>query len=168
MLDVQECGYLIDKVLEVYKEFDPNRIILYGGSHGGFLTAWLAGLYPDKWSALIIMNPAIDYYGLVITSDIPDHVLGSSGHDHRVKMSSELAVDLFRRSPISVAHQVKAPALLMLGGCDKRVPNSQGLAWMHSLPEGTPRKVRMFPKDSHALDKAEAERDSMESILAFQ
>ena len=75
-LDVQTCTYLIDKVLETYKEFDSQNIILYGGSHGGFLSAWLAGLYPDRWKAVIIRNPSIDYYGMLLTSDIPDAILG--------------------------------------------------------------------------------------------
>lgn len=166
-LDVQSCTYLIDKVLAAFKEFDANRIILYGGSHGGFLSTWLAGLYPDRWKAAVIQNPAIDYYGMLLTSDLPDVVLGISGHDTHAKLSPELVVDLFKRSPITVAHQVKVPVLLMFGGSDLRVPNSQGFAWLHRLPEDTPRMIRLFPSDGHALDKPETERDSMETISSF-
>ena len=93
--------------------------------------------------------------------------LDDSGHDVHAKLSPELVVDLFKRSPITVAHRVKAPVLMMLGATDRRVPSSQGLAWLHSLPDDTPRKVRLFPKDGHPLDTAEAERDLMERVLEF-
>lgn len=45
------------------KEFDFKKAVVYGGSHGGFLTAHLIGQYPDFYSAAAIRNPVIQLEG---------------------------------------------------------------------------------------------------------
>lgn len=39
---------------------DPDRICVMGGSHGGFIGAWLLGKYPDTYKAGILLNPVIN------------------------------------------------------------------------------------------------------------
>ncbi len=43
-----------------------------GGSHGGFLTAHLAGQHPDAFAAAVLRNPVCDLSVMVHVSDIPD------------------------------------------------------------------------------------------------
>ena len=41
------------------KQFNFLKAVVYGGSHGGFLSAHLVGQYPDYYTAAAIRNPVI-------------------------------------------------------------------------------------------------------------
>ena len=102
-----------------------------------------------------------------MTSDIPDSMLGGSGLDFDAVLDESLAVNLFHRSPITLAHKVTTPILLMLGSSDLRVPPSQGLAWYRRLPKDTEKTVKWYPGDNHALDLPSSERCTFEAVLGF-
>ena len=51
--DVEDCGELTKLALEKFKHvIDEKKVAAYGGSHGGFLSAWLIGhpKYKDLWA----------------------------------------------------------------------------------------------------------------------
>ena len=60
---------------------DPERLGVYGGSHGGFLSAHLIGHpeYKDMWKATSMRNPVLDMTYMINASDIPDWVLACCG-----------------------------------------------------------------------------------------
>lgn len=41
--DVEDCGDLTKKAIEMHSVIDPKRVVVEGGSHGGFMTGWLIG-----------------------------------------------------------------------------------------------------------------------------
>ena len=53
---------------------DADKVSVYGGSHGGFLTGWLIG-HPDSkdmFKAAVLWNPVINMTYMYPSSDIPD------------------------------------------------------------------------------------------------
>lgn len=70
--DVADCVQATDLVLSNYPWLDPARVVLVGGSHGGFLVTHLAGQYPERFKAVVARNPVIDVAPMSIISDIPD------------------------------------------------------------------------------------------------
>lgn len=49
-LDVEDCHEIVQQTLKNTPCLDPERIGLFGGSHGGFLSAHLSGQYPVCYS----------------------------------------------------------------------------------------------------------------------
>lgn len=70
--DVSDCILATKEAIKKYECIDENKLILCGGSHGGFLVTHLSGQYPDMFKAVIARNPVTDVATMSVISDIPD------------------------------------------------------------------------------------------------
>jgi dipeptidyl aminopeptidase/acylaminoacyl peptidase len=101
---------------------DADRIVLAGASWGGYLTLQGIGTMPDAWSAAVAVVPVADYLA-AYEDESPtlrefDQGLFGGTPDERG--------DLYReRSPITYAHQVTVPVLIITGANDTRCPQRQ-------------------------------------------
>ena len=143
-MDVADCVALTKAALaQLPQSLDPHRGAAYGGSHGGFLTAWLLGCDDRRLFGRggVLWNPVVDLPSMLGTTDIPEWVTaegtagaaGSAGATW--PLSAETLLELHRRSPLSVVHEVEAPALMLLGAADQRVPHKQGRSWVSALQQ---------------------------------
>lgn len=151
-----------------------------GGSHGGFIGAWLLGRYPDAYKCGILLNPVINLGTVGAGSDIPDWAVSESirppdkstnSYDlaHPPLLTADIYDKLWAASPMSVADKVKSPVCMILGGKDKRVPNYEGRNYVHYLQGRGLKNVKcyMFPEDGHALDSGDAYRGVFEAVGTF-
>ncbi|XP_003247213.1 acylamino-acid-releasing enzyme isoform X2 [Acyrthosiphon pisum] len=157
-------------VKDVYNAVQSNpmwsnrKLVLYGGSHGGFLVTQLSGQYPNTFKAVSMRNPCIDLLSLFITSDLPDWDITEGGYNYSevdsLANSKDVLMKLADCSPCKNVHKVQAPTLLLLGEKDLRVPASQGLAYYHLLKKhGVTARVLMY-NDCHPLSTVAADMDS--------
>lgn len=75
--DVEDCGELTLKALKQFESIvDPAKVAVTGGSHGGFLTAWLCGhpTYKDLWACSAMRNAVLDMNYMNASTDIPDWI----------------------------------------------------------------------------------------------
>eukprot|EP00053_Salpingoeca_punica_P017148 m.164143 g.164143 ORF g.164143 m.164143 type:complete len:727 (-) comp17128_c3_seq1:260-2440(-) len=161
--DVEDCNRATSYVLEQGLA-SPDKVAVFGGSHGGFLTAHLSGQFPDRYKVAMLRNPVIDLPAMAGTSDIPDWCYAEAGEDYtpdiQATMSMETLQKLRTMSPIIHAPKVRAATLLLLGGKDLRVPPSQGMIWYNALrSRGLPLELLTYPEDSHPLSGTETEAD---------
>jgi len=75
--DVKDCGDLTLKALKDHAHvIDATKVVLTGGSHGGFLAGWLSGHpdYKEIWAASAVRNAVFDMNYMSAATDIPDWI----------------------------------------------------------------------------------------------
>ncbi|CAH8858688.1 unnamed protein product [Trichobilharzia szidati] len=162
--DVSDCVEATKVTLKYLQRYESNlKAVLFGGSHGGFLSLHLAGRYNHLFSAVVTRNPVTSLISMIHTSDIPDWCFTQAGLtdpgewplDHLLPTTNELT-RLADVSPMKYLDDTwSVPLLMLLGGKDRRVPNSQGLTFCRKLKASCPNipcEIRLYPQDSHALD----------------
>lgn len=157
------------------KQADKDRIILSGGSHGGFLVTSISGQHPElNFLACISRNPVIDIAGMSTSTDIPDWTFYEALGCPETRSFAQLyagteaeVATMHRTSPIAHIQNVKVPTLLMLGKEDLRVPYTQGVLY-HRILKARGIETRCFVYDDvHGLFKINVEFDCFLNMVKF-
>jgi len=167
--DVDDVQSIVEQVMSS-GVVDKEKVVLIGGSHGGFLTAHLIGQFPKFYRAAVARNPVINMATMVGVSDIPDWVFTECGLDFDPKtVATAEDYDTFlKRSPIINADKIETPLMLMIGGKDLRVPTSQGLEMRKALESrGVPVRTLWYPDCSHPLTDVKSEADAFINIIRW-
>eukprot|EP00051_Salpingoeca_urceolata_P018069 m.251702 g.251702 ORF g.251702 m.251702 type:complete len:733 (-) comp19112_c0_seq9:120-2318(-) len=170
--DVADCNRVVTSVLE-RGTVDPGQVVVFGGSHGGFLSAHLTGQHPDRYKVCAMRNPVIDIPTMLGSTDIPDWCVVEAGltwtqETAAFQLTPGQLQQLRLASPISHVRQVKAPTLVLLGLEDRRCPPSQGREWYHALRAlGTPTELLQFPDDHHALAGVECNAEVFVQVAVW-
>ena len=163
IVDVDDVVYAAKYLVEQGRA-DPNRLIVRGGSAGGYTTLAALTFRPDVFKA------GASYYGI---SDL--EVLARDTHkfearylDTLVGPYSEMR-DLYRaRSPIHAVDRL-ACALILFQGLDDRVvpPNQSEMMAAAVREKGLPVAYVAFEGEQHGFRKAETIIRSLEAELFF-
>ena len=146
--------------------WSDRRLVIYGGSYGGYMVLCALVDEPELWRA------GIDLYG---DSEIAE----SYRHGDRVgrldlhKMMGSPddpgGLEVYRRgSPVYRAERIQAPLLILHGRKDKRVVPLMTERMVEALEiEGKRFEVHWYDEEAHGWERRENRRDSYERILAF-
>ncbi|MEK6301880.1 MAG: S9 family peptidase [Acidobacteriota bacterium] len=162
IVDVDDCAagarYLVER-----GEADPNRLIIRGGSAGGYTT--LAALtFRDVFKA------GASYYGV---SDL--EVLEQDCHKFESRYNTSLVgpyperKDLYwERSPIHFTDRLSCPIILFQGLEDKVVPPNQAeMMFEAARAKGLPVAYIPFEGEQHGFRRAENIKRSLDAELYF-
>jgi dipeptidyl aminopeptidase/acylaminoacyl peptidase len=157
--DVEDC-LAAARYLAAEGEVDGERLIITGGSAGGFTT--LAALaFGDAFSA------GGSYFGVADLGLLVDdtHKFESRYLDGLVGTDRD---EMQRRSPLYSADKITVPVILFQGLEDKVVPPEQAELISAALTEnGIPHAHITYEGEDHGFRKAENIIHSLESELAF-
>ena len=143
---------------------DPDRVVLAGGSWGGFITLLGLGVDPDAWSLGLAGVPVADY-----VAAYEDEMEGLKAFDRSLFGGSpdQVPQKYADSSPITYVDRLRAPVLVLAGENDPRCPIRQienYLARLVSL--GVPHEVYRFDAGHGSLVNDERVRQ-MRVELAF-
>ena len=148
--DVRDLTATVDTIVK-QGQVDPKRLAVIGGSHGGFLSCHLTSKpgIAERFKATVMRNPVTNLNVMIGTSDIEDWIVFECGLgtlEERIRCCGDMGVgaitnglqnsdlqNMWAKSPMSNVQNVKAATLMLLGKGDRRVPPSQGQAWVRAL-----------------------------------
>ncbi len=121
-------------------DVDPQRIGIWGGSYGGYLTAMGLSRASDLFAAGVDMHGVHDW-NIVIRNFVPTY-------DPQAK--PEAARLAFESSPLSSIKTWRSPVLLIHGDDDRNVPFSETVHLVEALRnQGVEFQQLIFPDEIH-------------------
>jgi dipeptidyl aminopeptidase/acylaminoacyl peptidase len=139
---------------------DPRRVVLMGGSAGGFTALLVAAKHPELVAGVIALYPVTDLLDLAATT----HRFESGYHLRLVGPLPETADRYRERSPVSLAAQVRAPVLLLHGTADRSVRPEQSAALAAKLADV---ERHLYDGEGHGWRRAATVADELARIDAF-
>lgn len=131
---------------------DPERIVVQGGSAGGFTVLEALCQAPELFRAGICRYGVANLFTLAAdTHKFEAHYL-----DTLIGPLPEAAVRYRERSPLFHAERITAPMAIFQGADDKVVPPAQSEAIVAALRRrGVPHVYHLFPGEGHGWRRAE-------------
>lgn len=121
-------------------DVDPDRIGLWGGSYGGYLTALGLARASELFAAGVDLHGVHDW-NVVIRNFAPTY---------DPKKEQEQARRAFESSPMASVKDWRSPVLLIHGDDDRNVPFSETVTLVEALREqGVEFEELIFPDDVH-------------------
>jgi dipeptidyl aminopeptidase/acylaminoacyl peptidase len=141
---------------------DPERLGIFGGSYGGYMTCWTIA-NTERFRAAVARAPITDlvsYFGTTDLKTLTGWDLGGPPWERP---------PLYReRSPVTHVTRVRTPLLLLHGEADRRVPITQGEEFHTALKLlGVPVTFVRYPEAGHLIARPSHVRDACERTMAW-
>ncbi len=135
--------------LERYPWMDADRVAALGASYGGYMINWIAGNWPDRFRCLVSHDgnlcERLAYYDT--------EELWFPEWDHQGTPWDNPA-GYEKHNPLNFVENWRTPMLVVHGGLDYRVVDSQGLSTFTALQRrGIPSRFLHFPDENHWVQK---------------
>jgi dipeptidyl aminopeptidase/acylaminoacyl peptidase len=158
--DLAHAAYWLRKQPSI----DGERVVVYGGSYGGFMVLSALTAYPDLWRA------GVDIVGI---SSLATFLENTSGYRraHREAEYGSLARDrafLEEIAPIRHVDRIRAPLMVIHGANDPRVPLSEAEQLVEALKtRQVPVEFLVFGDEGHGLVRLKNKLVAYPAIVSF-
>ena len=140
-----DCLAAVDAVTDRYKYIDPDRVGAAGASYGGYMVNWMNG-NTERFKCLVNHDGIFDLKSFYFATEelyFPEWEFGMPWSDSSSR-------EYGKWSPSQYVEQWKTPCLVIHGGKDYRVVESEGIATFTALQrQGVPSKMLFFPDENH-------------------
>jgi dipeptidyl aminopeptidase/acylaminoacyl peptidase len=150
--------------LKEQADVDGDRLVVYGGSYGGFMVLSALCTYPELWAA------GVDIVGI---SNFVSFLENTSGYRraHREAEYGSLAADrafLESISPLRHVERMRAPLFVIHGANDPRVPLTEAEQLVNALKaRGVPVDLMVFEDEGHGLAKLKNKLVAYPAVVGF-
>jgi dipeptidyl aminopeptidase/acylaminoacyl peptidase len=150
---IQKTGYV-----------DPKKLIVMGGSYGGYLSMMAVTKAPEVWAAGVPIVPFVNYFTEIENEDpvLREMDLATMGDPVTNKALYE------DRSPIFFVDKIKAPLLLLAGGNDPRCPKSEAQQVVDAVKKnGGIAEYKVYENEGHGFARVENQIDAYKRVADF-
>jgi dipeptidyl aminopeptidase/acylaminoacyl peptidase len=150
---IQQTGYV-----------DPKKLILMGGSYGGYMTMMGVTKAPEMWAAGVPIVPFVNWFTEIQNEDpvLQQSDLATMGDLVKNKALYE------DRSPINFVNQIKAPLYLLAGGNDPRCPKEESQQVVDAVKKrGGVVEYKVYENEGHGFAKVENQIDAYKRVADF-
>lgn len=150
---IQKTGYV-----------DPKKLVIMGGSYGGYMSMMAVTKSPDTWAAGVPIVPFVNWFTEVEHEDplLREYDLATMGDPLKNKALWE------DRSPINFVDRIKAPLLLLAGGNDPRCPKSEAEQVADAVRKrGGVVDLKIYDNEGHGFARVENQIDAYTRVADF-
>ncbi|MBN2137835.1 MAG: S9 family peptidase [Sedimentisphaerales bacterium] len=135
----------LDAALKRCEWMNAKEVAALGASFGGYMINWIAGNWPDRFKCMVNHDGNIDERMAYFDTE----ELWFPEWDHfGTPWTNSQAYE--EQNPVNFLKKWKTPMLVIHGGLDFRVAETQGLGTFNALQRlGIPAKLLYFPDESH-------------------
>jgi dipeptidyl aminopeptidase/acylaminoacyl peptidase len=143
---------------------DPKKVILMGGSYGGYLTMMGVTKAPEVWAAGVPIVPFVNWFTEIQNED---PILQQSD----LATMGDLVTNKARyedRSPINFVDQIRAPLYLLAGGNDPRCPKTEAQQVVDAVKKrGGVAEYKVYENEGHGFARVENQIDAYKRVADF-
>lgn len=149
----------LDTALVKYPILDPDRVVVTGGSYGGYMTSWLV-TQTNRFKAAVSQRGVYEFVAFSTTTDIP--VWFEKQYEGEI---IDRFADIWKDSPVAHVRNLQTPLLIIHSENDFRAPivNAEQLFWLGKRYGKTVELVR-YPRDGHELSRSGEPRHVVDRI----
>ncbi len=143
---------------------DPKKLIVMGGSYGGYMSMMAVTKAPEVWAAGVPIVPFVNFFTEIENEDpvLRESDLATMGDPVKNKALFE------DRSPIFFVDKIKAPLLLLAGGQDPRCPKTETLQVVEAVKKrGGVAEYKIYENEGHGFAKVENQIDAYKRVADF-
>jgi dipeptidyl aminopeptidase/acylaminoacyl peptidase len=143
---------------------DPAKLIVMGGSYGGYLTMMAVTRHPEMWAAGVPIVPFVNWFTEFENEDpqLQEYDRLFMGDPVKDKALWE------DRSPINFIDKVKAPLLILAGANDPRCPRSEAEQIATAIKKtGGTAILKIYENEGHGFARVENQIDAYQRVADF-
>ena len=143
---------------------DPKKLIVMGGSFGGYLTMMAVTKAPELWAAGVAIVPFVNWFTEIANEDPIlqqyDHAWWGDPVEKKAMYED--------RSPINFVDRIKAPLLLLAGGNDPRCPAEEAQQVAAAIKKrGGSVQLKIYENEGHGFARVENQIEAYQKVSDF-
>ncbi|MBS0431667.1 MAG: S9 family peptidase [Proteobacteria bacterium] len=135
--------------LDTFPFLDGNNACALGASYGGYMVYWMAGVWNQPWKCFVDHDGVFDTRMMYYATEelwFEERENGGTQFEHPENYE--------KFNPLNHVKDWRVPMLVIHGGRDYRIPDTQGLGAFTALQRrGIPSEFLYFPDESHWVQK---------------
>lgn len=153
----------LEAAIKRYSWMDGERVAALGASYGGYMINWIAGKWPDRFKCLVSHDGNIDEQMAYFDTE---ELWFPEWEHHGTPWDNPEGYQ--KHNPVNLVKHWQAPMLIIHGGLDYRVVDTQGLSSFTACQRrGIPSKFLYFPDENHWVLKPANSILWHETVLAW-